>query len=101
MTENPWTTPEAVAYFESEWQHALKQAEEALAKAGECSEIWDGLYSWLMAEPEKVAGYVGAANLQTVRRSRDRDAAPCRGKLAQQEEGLRGVGPRNGRRGPA
>jgi hypothetical protein len=62
MTENPWTTPEAVAYFESEWQHALKQAEEALAKAHACEKLWSGLCDWLQNEPEKVAAYVGAAN---------------------------------------
>jgi hypothetical protein len=62
MTENPWTTPEAEAYFESEWKHALKGAEEALTQACACAELWNGLGNWLMAEPEKVAGYVGEAN---------------------------------------
>jgi hypothetical protein len=62
MTGNPWTTPEAEAYFESEWQNALKQAEEAVDKAFGCEKIWSGLSDWLKNEPEKVAGYVGADN---------------------------------------
>jgi len=33
MSENPWNTPEAVAYFESEYAFAIKNAKPALVKA--------------------------------------------------------------------
>lgn len=33
MSENPWNAPEAVACFQSEHEHAMKKAKEALAKA--------------------------------------------------------------------
>ena len=64
MTENPWTTPEAVAYFESEWQHAIKQAEEALDKACVNVKLWSGLCDWLLKEPYQVAAYIGRENYE-------------------------------------
>ena len=38
MSDNPWSTPEAIAYFQSEYDHAIEQAKMKLAKA--CA--WDG-----------------------------------------------------------
>jgi hypothetical protein len=62
--ENPWNTPEANAYFEQEWQHALKNANETLAKACACEKIWDGLYDWATASPDEVDRYIGRENYE-------------------------------------
>jgi hypothetical protein len=57
-------SPEAIAFFENEWRHAIKQAKEALAEACSCYGLWNGLCDWLWNEPNKVAAYVGDANYE-------------------------------------
>ena len=62
MNENPWNTPEAIAYFQSEYDHAIKKAKEALANA--CA--WNGPLHQMGKLPgellDEVADQLGADN---------------------------------------
>jgi hypothetical protein len=43
MTNNDWNSPEANAYFQSVWEHAVKSAKKALSEAIRYQPLWDQL----------------------------------------------------------
>lgn len=38
-----WNSPEAIAFFESEWKHACDQADQAINNALACDPLWSTL----------------------------------------------------------
>ena len=66
MSDNPWNTPEALAYFQSEYDHAIEQAKAKLAKA--CA--WDGPLHQMGKLPgellDEIADKLGTENYRTL-----------------------------------
>jgi hypothetical protein len=66
MNDNPWNTPEAIAYFESEWEHAVKGAKAKLAKACEKGGVFEKLGDLPYALYGELNNELGDANYRVL-----------------------------------
>ena len=60
MSTKDWNSPEAIAFFENEWDHAIKGAKETLIRACEQGGVLEqmqspGLAHWCAGEGRLVA----------------------------------------------
>jgi hypothetical protein len=66
MSDNIWNTPEALAYFQSEWDHAILEAKARLIKACEQGGVLEQMQKLPHALSGALRDHLGDAYYQSL-----------------------------------